>query len=79
MNKPALCECCGLINVGALLDARLEFCCYDCVEEGAAALCDNTGVYRMEMKCGCGRRGPVNYDDGSYQGYYCGGSERCIP
>jgi hypothetical protein len=32
-----------------------------------------------EAKCRCGKRGEVNYDDGNYRGYFCGGSDRCIP
>lgn len=32
-----------------------------------------------EAKCGCGKWGEINYDDGSFRGYYCGGSERCYP
>lgn len=37
------------------------------------------GRYPEEYKCGCGRWGEANYDDGCGPMYYCGGSQWCCP
>jgi hypothetical protein len=37
------------------------------------------GRYPEEAKCGCGKWGEINYDDGSFRGYFCGGSQWCCP
>lgn len=37
------------------------------------------GRYPEQLECRCGAWGEVNYDDGAYRGYFCGGSERCCP
>lgn len=74
-----VCECCGEPNMGGLIDPKLSHCCIHCVEEGAAEIAEGDEVYRRILTCTCGLSGPVNYDDGQRIGYYCGGSERCIP
>ena len=76
---PSTCECCSEPNIGALIDPKLTHCCYKCVADGQAELDCNDEHYRMVLSCGCGNYGPVNYDDGLRVGYYCGGSDRCIP
>jgi len=37
------------------------------------------GRYPEQAECSCGEWGDVNYDDGYYRGFFCGGSERCCP
>lgn len=73
------CECCALANGWGLIDNKYALCCKPCVDEGLAELAEYEDVYREVLKCACGKSGPVNYDDGLSTGYYCGGSERCIP
>ena len=73
------CESCGETNMAGLIDPKLAMCCFACVEEGSAAIAEGDDIYRAVLNCACGHSGPVNYDDGERIGYYCGGSERCIP
>lgn len=73
------CESCGDIHMGGLIDPRLQFCCFACVQDGSADIAEGDEVYRAVLTCACGNSGAVNYDDGERIGYYCGGSERCIP
>ncbi|MNQ24298.1 hypothetical protein D3C85_374890 [compost metagenome] len=72
-----LCECCNQPNGWALMGPEYAHACGECAEDGNAELSD--GVYREVKSCGCGRSGPINYDDGSSTRFYCGGSEYCIP
>ncbi|MBO6275872.1 MAG: hypothetical protein J6N20_00255 [Pseudomonas sp.] len=65
--------------MGGLIDPRLSHCCFECVQDGEAAIAEGDEVYRAVLSCGCGETGAVNYDDGERIGYFCGGSERCIP
>lgn len=73
------CEVCDELHMGALLDPKLTFCCFECVEEGQAQLDCDGEFYRATMTCRCGKTGAINYDDGQSVGYFCGSSERCIP
>lgn len=70
------CECCNEPNLWALLADEYEFACGVCVEDGQVEECQYTGQWRITAKCGCGKTGPVNYEDNRY---YCGGSQYCIP
>lgn len=73
------CECCEEPNMGMLIDPKLQFCCFECVADGSAELDIDGEHYRVVLSCGCGNSGPINYDDGERIGYYCGGSQYCIP
>lgn len=73
------CEVCGNPNMGGLIDPRLSHCCFECVQDGLAEIAEGDDVYRRVLTCACGNAGAVNYDDGERIGYYCGGSDRCIP
>lgn len=73
------CEVCNEPNMGALLDPKLKFCCYECVADGSAELDIDGEFYRIILHCRCGNSGAVNYDDGERIGYYCGSNEYCIP
>ena len=75
----SLCECCGEPNGWVLMDPIYEFVCDPCVEEGAADMCENTGVYRVIKSCRCDGSGPANYDDGGGPMYYCGSTPWCCP
>lgn len=65
--------------MGSLIDPKLTFCCYECVEDGLAELDIDGEFYRMVISCRCGNSGPVNYDDGKNIAYYCGGTQYCVP
>lgn len=70
-----VCECCGEPNGWKLIDPVYTYVCSPCAEDGWAAICYYEGYYRKTAKCGCGRKGAINYEER----YYCGGSPSCIP
>lgn len=76
MNLINKCQCCGKDNGWALLDPEYADVCGECEADTSNPIGFFEGRYQLMATCGCGAKGPVNYEKDQY---YCGKGPSCCP